>query len=243
MKCILEAIDIILKKGNREILNIGQFALQEGEILAVVGPNGAGKSTLLQVLALLQQPTKGVVLFRQNIVNKKNALGFRRRMAVVFQESLLLNTTVFNNVAQGLRLRGFCRNEIPSRVNLWLDRLGVSHLAHRMPRFLSGGEAQRVNIARAMALNPEVLFLDEPFTALDYPTRVSILKEMGVILKESGTTTFFVTHDYTEIPYLTDNAIVMGEGQIGQRGKASKLFRDGFENIFRLSKRIEVGMV
>jgi len=94
-----------------------------------------------------------------------------------------------------------------------------------------------------MVLNPEVLFLDEPFTALDYPTRALLLKEMGSILKESRTTTFFVTHDYTEIPYLTDNAIVMGKGQICQRGKASKLFRDGFENIFSLSKRIKVGMV
>ncbi|MFZ5634191.1 MAG: energy-coupling factor ABC transporter ATP-binding protein [Bacillota bacterium] len=237
MEFILEARDIILKKGNREILNVGQFALQEGEILAFVGPNGAGKSTLLQVLALLQQPTNGVVLFRGNTVNKKNALGFRRRMAVVFQESLLLNTTVFNNVAMGLKLRGFNRNEIPSRVNLWLDRLGVSHLAHRMPRFLSGGEAQRVNIARAMVLIPEVLFLDEPFTSLDYPTRTSLLKEMGSILKESKTTTLFVTHDYTEIPYLTDNAIVMGGGKIHHRGKASKLFKNGFENIFSNLKK------
>ncbi len=232
MGCMLEARDLILKKGNKEILNVKQFALQEGEILACVGPNGAGKSTLLQVLALLQQPTGGAVLFRGVTVNRKNTLGFRRRMAVVFQESLLLNTTVFNNVAQGLRLRGFSRDEIPSRVNLWLDRLGVSRMAQRMPGFLSGGEAQRVNIARAMVLDPEVLFLDEPFTSLDYPTRISLLKEMGAILKESRTTTLFVTHDYTEIPYLTDEAIVMGGGKICRRGKARDLFRDGFEYAF-----------
>ena len=229
MECLLEARDIVLKKGNREILSVGQFGLQEGEVLAVVGPNGAGKSTLLQVLALLQQPADGAGLFRGDTVNKKNALGFRRRMAVVFQESLLLNTTVFNNVAQGLKLRGHSRDEIPSGVNLWLDRLGVSHLAHRLPRFLSGGEAQRVNIARAMVLKPEVLFLDEPFTALDHSTKASLLKDMGSILKESNTTAIFVTHDYREIPYLTDNVIVMGEGQIRQRGKVSTLFGNGFE--------------
>ncbi|MFZ5650306.1 MAG: energy-coupling factor ABC transporter ATP-binding protein [Bacillota bacterium] len=233
MGCILEAKDITLKKGNREILNVGQFALQEGEILSFVGPNGAGKSTLLQVLALLQQPTNGVVLFRGQTVTKKNALGFRRRMAVVFQESLLLNTTVFNNVAQGLLFRGITGSEIRPRVNFWLDRLGVSRLAQRMPGFLSGGEAQRVNIARAMVLNPEVLFLDEPFTSLDYPTRTLLLKDMGNILRESGTTTLFVTHDYTEIPYLTDNAIVMREGMIRHRGEISTLFKDGFENVFK----------
>jgi len=233
MGCILEAKDITLKKGNREILNVGQFALQEGEILSFVGPNGAGKSTLLQVLALLQQPTNGVVLFRGQTVTKKNDLGFRRRMAVVFQESLLLNTTVFNNVAQGLLFRGITGSEIRPRVNFWLDRLGVSRLAQRMPGFLSGGEAQRVNIARAMVLNPEVLFLDEPFTSLDYPTRTLLLKDMGNILRESGTTTLFVTHDYTEIPYLTDNAIVMREGMIRHRGEISTLFKDGFENVFK----------
>lgn len=232
MEFVLEAREIILKKGNREILNVSRFALKEGEIIAIVGPNGAGKSTLLQVLALLQHPTRGSVLFRGNTVNRKNVLGFRRRMAVVFQEPLLLNTTVFNNVAVGLKLRGVNRNEIPGRVNLWLGRLGVSHLAHRMPGYLSGGEAQRVSIARAMALNPEVLFLDEPFTSLDYPTRTSLLKEMGGILKESKTTTLFVTHDYTEIHYLTDNAVVLEDGRISYRGRVSELLKDGFENIF-----------
>ena len=151
---------------------------------------------------------------------------------MVFQEALLLNTTVFNNVAQGLRLRGFNREEIPQRVNMWLERLGVSRLSRRMPSFLSGGEAQRVNIARAMVLDPDVLFLDEPFTALDFPTRISLLKEMSAILKVSGTTVFFVTHDYNEIPYLTDNTVVMAGGSIRYRGSASELFADGFEKVF-----------
>ncbi|MCL6478426.1 MAG: ATP-binding cassette domain-containing protein [Peptococcaceae bacterium] len=234
MQYVIEAKNISLRKGNREILDVEHFALQAGEVLAVVGPNGAGKSTLLQVLALLQRPDRGEVLFGGNAVNRTNAIQYRRRMAVVFQEPLLLNTTVFNNVAQGLKLRGFDQNEIRARVDRWLERLGVSHLARRMPRFLSGGEAQRVNIARAMVLDPEVLFLDEPFSALDYPTRISLLKEMGGILKESRATTLFVTHDYTEIPYLTDTAIVMGGGRIQHRGQVSLLFKNGFESVFSL---------
>ncbi|MHB8156032.1 MAG: ABC transporter ATP-binding protein [Desulfocucumaceae bacterium] len=229
---IIEARNITLKKGKNEILNVGQFALREGETAAVVGPNGAGKSTLMQVLALLQRPDTGEVLFKGSVVTKGNALGYRRRMAVVFQEPLLLKTSVFNNVAQGLRLRGVKGSGISSKVNIWLERLGVAHLASRMPGFLSGGEAQRVNIARAMALEPEVLFLDEPFSSLDYPTRISLLREMGNILKESGTATLFVTHDYNEISYLTDHAIVMGGGRIIRRGKAAELFSEGFEKVF-----------
>ena len=232
MQFILEARDIKIKKSGREILSVDHFGLREGEIVAVIGPNGAGKSTLLQVLALLLQPAAGQVLFRGSAVGKNNALGYRRRMAVVFQEALLLNTTVFNNVAQGLKLRGADRKEISTRVGLWLERLGVSHLAGRMPSFLSGGEAQRVNIARAMALDPEVLFLDEPFTSLDYPTRISLLKEMGGILKESRTTVFFVTHDYNEIPHFTDDTVVMAGGGVRHRGSATQLFADGFEKVF-----------
>ncbi|MCL4441146.1 MAG: ATP-binding cassette domain-containing protein [Firmicutes bacterium] len=232
MQFILEARDIIIKKGGREILGVDHFSLREGEIIAVIGPNGAGKSTLLQVLALLQRPASGQVLFRGSAVSKNNILGYRRKMAVVFQEALLLNTTVFNNVAQGLKLRGSGRKEIYSRVGLWLERLGVSHLAGRMPSFLSGGEAQRVNIARAMALDPEVLFLDEPFTAPAITTRISLLKEMGSILKDSRTTVFFVTHDYNEIPYLTDDTVVMAGGGVRRRGSAAQLFAGGFEKVF-----------
>ncbi|HBV95505.1 MAG: ABC transporter [Peptococcaceae bacterium BICA1-7] len=233
MRLILEAKNINIKKRGREILSVEHFGLREGEIVAVIGPNGAGKSTLLQVLALLQQPATGQVLFHGQVAGKNNALEYRRRMAVVFQEALLLNTTVFNNVAQGLKLRGADKKLISGRVGLWLERLGVSHLAGRMPSFLSGGEAQRVNIARAMALEPEVLFLDEPFTALDYPTRISLLKEMGGILKESRTTVFFVTHDYNEIPYLTDDTVVMAGGGVRHRGSASQLFAGGFEEVFK----------
>lgn len=232
MGSILEGKNISLKKGGKEILYVEHFAIHKGEIIAVVGPNGAGKSTFLQVLALLQQPTTGEVLFNGIVVNKANSLTYRRRMAVVFQEPLLLNTTVFNNVSQGLKLRGYNKKEIPAKVDIWLEKLGIAHLAQRMPRFLSGGEAQRVNIARAMVLDPEVLFLDEPFTALDFPTRTSLLKEIGNILKETRATAFFVTHDYTEIPYITNTAIVMGEGKIRKRGDVSSLFKNGIEDLF-----------
>ncbi|GBF32894.1 ABC-type tungstate transport system [Desulfocucumis palustris] len=223
---VLSAEKLTLVKNKRKILDIPSFILREGEILALIGPNGAGKSSLLQILSLLQEPTTGDVRFRGEIVHRGNALAFRRRMAVVFQEALLLNTTVFNNVAQGLQLRNVPRSEIPERVNHWLEKLGVAHLSRRMPRFLSGGEAQRVSLARALVLEPEVLFLDEPFSALDSPTRTALLRGIGKLLNDSGITTVFVTHDFSEVDYLTGQAALIKQGCVQHRGAWDKLKSD-----------------
>jgi tungstate transport system ATP-binding protein len=220
---VLNANNITLVKHNKQILNIPSFSLQRGEVVTLLGPNGAGKSSLLQILAMLQEPTTGTVKFRGETAHRGNVLSFRRRMAVVFQEALLLNTTVFNNVAQGLKIRKVDRDAIYGRVNHWLEKMGVAHLSQRMPRFLSGGEAQRVSLARAFALEPEVLFLDEPFSALDYSTRITLLLEIGKLLKEAGITTVFVTHDYSEIEYLTREVALLQQGSIIFRGRWDQL--------------------
>ncbi|MFZ5647075.1 MAG: ATP-binding cassette domain-containing protein [Bacillota bacterium] len=227
MSLVIEALDVKLIRGKKEILSVNGLELHKGEFLSVVGPNGAGKSTLLLVLALLVPPSSGQIRFMGEVVTGKNSLSFRRRMAVVFQEPLLLNTTVFNNVAQGLKFRGVPRKEASRRVVYWLDRLGIAHLSDRGARNLSGGEAKRVSLARALALQPEVLFLDEPFTALDFPTRSELVNDLGDIIRESGITTFFVTHDYFEIPgitWLRGNTAVVSEGSIVYRGRTKDFF-------------------
>lgn len=215
---MLAVKDVVLVRGKKTILKVNDFRLQQGERLAVIGPNGAGKSTLLKVLALLEKPTAGSVFFRDERVARGNTLSFRRRMAVVFQEPLLLNTTVYNNVAQGLKFRGVDRDEIQRRVSHWLERLGITELRNRTPLHLSGGEAQRVNLARAFVLEPEVIFLDEPFTALDFPTRVDLLEKLGELLTNTATTALFVTHDFMEIPHITDNVAVIDSGTVVYRG-------------------------
>lgn len=219
--------DLLLARGGQTILRVKEFRLAEGERLAVIGPNGAGKSTLLKVLALLERPTTGAVFFRGVKVTAKNALAFRRRMAVVFQEPLLLNTTVFNNVAQGLKFRGIDGAELQRRVDYWLERLSITGLRSRTPLHLSGGEAQRVNLARAFVLEPEIIFLDEPFSALDFPTRFNLLEELGELLVKTGTAAVFVTHDFTEIPFLTDNVAVMDRGEVVCRGKLWEVKESG----------------
>ena len=221
---IVEANKIKLAKGEKTILDVEQFRLDDGEVMALIGPNGAGKSTLLQVLALLQRPDSGELYMHGERVTPKKELSLRRRMAVVFQEALLLDTTVYHNVASGLLLRGHRKNEIDARVRPWLERLGIDSLAQRPARFLSGGESQRVSLARALVLDPEVLFLDEPFSALDYPTRKALTAELGGILQATRISTVLVTHDHTELPLLADRVTVLQEGQVVQCCTAQEVF-------------------
>lgn len=211
-------------RAKKRILDVEQFNLRYGEVMALIGPNGAGKSTLLQVLALLQKPDSGELLLHGEQVTKNNNLSLRRRMAVVFQEPLLLDTTVYNNVASGLLIRGHKREEAGHRIKKWLDYLGIGRLAQRHTRFLSGGESQRVSLARALAMEPELLFLDEPFSSLDFPTRRSLIRDLSGILKSTAISTLLVTHDYTEIPLLAQSIAVMQEGRIVQHGNTGEVF-------------------
>jgi tungstate transport system ATP-binding protein len=222
---MLEARNLRLAISGREILNIDHFMLGKGEVIALIGPNGSGKSSLLKALALVEPPTDGAVYFNgDQVYPNGDILGIRRRMALVFQEALLFDTSVYRNVMIALRIRGVTGKVASERAQKWLDRFGILHLARRAARKLSGGEAQRANLARAFALEPEVLFLDEPFSALDYPTRNLLLDEMGQLLKDMNMTTLFVTHDYTEIPYLASHVNVMFQGKIKKTGTVNEIF-------------------
>lgn len=223
-RAILQATDLHLELGGRGIFQVEELTIHKGEVLALVGPNGAGKSSLLLTLALLQAPTSGSIRIDGEAAHNGNTLRLRRRMAVVFQEPLLLDLTVRQNILTALHIRGVSRQESAERINRWLDRFGIAHLAHRPARALSGGEAQRTSLARAFALEPEVLLLDEPFAALDYPTRKSLLNDLGQLLADMSMTTLFVTHDFSEIPYLAQRVAVLHEGRILQDGSLEEVF-------------------
>ena len=205
------------------MLTVEALDLLSGEVLAVLGPNGAGKSTLLSVMALLERPDRGEVLFEGQPV-AGDALAYRRRMAVVFQEALLLDASVRENAATGLRLRSVGRAERERRVARWLARFGINHLASRSARRLSGGEAHRVALARAFALEPEVLLLDEPFSGLDQPTREALLDELAGVLSETGVSTLLVTHERQEALRLGDRLAVIIDGRIRQVGPVAEVF-------------------
>jgi tungstate transport system ATP-binding protein len=212
-----------VERGGTPILAVEQLDVFPGEVLAVVGPNGAGKSTLIHVLALLERPSSGDVLFDGEPV-RNGLLSYRRRMAVVFQEPLLLDATVESNVGSGLVLRGVSHAERASRVQRWLERFGIESLARRSARTLSGGEAQRVSLARALTLEPEVLLLDEPFAALDEPTRHALIDDLDRALTDTDTAAVFVTHDRSEALRLGDRLAVLIGGRVRQTGAPSQVF-------------------
>jgi tungstate transport system ATP-binding protein len=226
MKPMLVAENLRLNLSGREIFNIEHLTLDKGEVVALIGPNGAGKTSLLLTLALLQTPTEGTLLLDGQAAQNGNLLALRRRIALVFQEALLLDTTVRRNIMVALRIRGVSRHEASHRTEKWLKQFGIAHLAHRQARQLSGGEAQRTSLARAFAVEPEVLLLDEPFASLDYPTRKALLNELGELLKDMNMTTLFVTHDYTEIPCLARKVLVLHEGRILKSGTVHEIFGD-----------------
>lgn len=220
---LLAAEGLGVQRGSRWVLDAPELQVFEGEVLAVLGPNGAGKSTLLRCLALLERPTRGTIRFRDKEVRWPEAVAHRRRAAMLFQEPLLFDTTVFENVASGLRFRGIRGRDLDHRVRQWLDRVGIGALSHRSARTLSGGEARRVSLARALVLEPEVLFLDEPFTGLDAPGRASFARELALVLERRRTTTVLVTHDRAEARALADRVAVLLDGRIVELGAADRV--------------------
>jgi len=225
MKSLVEIRNLLVLRGNHPALRLDHLEILEGEVLAIVGPNGAGKSTLLLTLARLLKPKHGNILFAGQPTSTESDTTYRRRIALVMQDPLLFDTSVFENVASGLKFRGVPRDEIKRKVPLWLERLGVGHLSKRRAGQLSGGEAQRVSLARALVLEPKLLLLDEPFSALDPPTRAGILDDLDPLLTETSTTTVFVTHDLQEATQLSGRMAVVIGNQLRQVGRAEELFK------------------
>lgn len=216
---ILSVENLKVKLGGVSILDIPSFCIREKEFVSLIGPNGSGKSTLLLVLNCLVRPVAGRITYRQDDISSRDAaFDYRRKVSMVFQEPLLFDTTVYNNVASGLKIRGMGKDETRERVMRYLKWFNIEHLAPRSARKLSGGEAQRTSLARAFAIEPDIIFLDEPFSALDPPTRNALTDDLASILRETGITALMVTHDQTEALRMSDRIIVMYNGSIVQQG-------------------------
>jgi tungstate transport system ATP-binding protein len=217
----LDAVVVRVNAGS--LLDVDHLAVGPGETLALIGPNGAGKTTLLHVAALLRKPDVGTVTILGQTATTHNAATLRRALSVVFQAPLLFDTRVLANAAAGLRFHGRPRIEAETRARTWLERFGVAHLTNRRARTLSSGEAARVALARAFATEPAMLLLDEPFSALDGPTRISVLPALRQRLHETGTAAVLVTHDREEAFAFADRIAVMEAGRIVACGDAPSL--------------------
>jgi tungstate transport system ATP-binding protein len=220
--CIISVENVKVELGGMSVLDIPSFCLHEKEFVSLIGPNGSGKSTLLLVINCLLKPVAGRIVFRgEELATREAIFRYRRRISMVFQEPLLFDTTVYKNVASGLTIRGMKRDDIRDRVMRYLKWFNIEHLANRSARKLSGGESQRTSLARAFAMEPEVIFLDEPFSALDPPTRHSITDDLEKIVNQTGITTVMVTHDQSEALKMSDRIVVMYGGKIVQTGTPS----------------------
>ena len=223
MTNIIEIKDLLVQRNGRDVLKVDQLEIQKGETLAVVGPNGAGKSTLLLALARLLPATKGHIRLQGRNQHEWSDLEYRRRIAFVFQDPLLMDMSVGDNIALGLKFRGAHKDEIAEKVDRWSTAMGVEKLLKRRAGQLSGGEAQRVSLARAFVLDPELLLMDEPFSAVDPQTREKLLEDLSRVLAESHRTTIFVTHNLKEAGQFGDRVAVIVNNQLKQVDKPEKI--------------------
>jgi tungstate transport system ATP-binding protein len=221
---LLRVQNLRVERSGQLVLQVDSLSIEEGQRMVVVGPNGSGKSTFLLTLARLLRPSAGQVLWQGQDWWYIPALAYRRKIGLVLQDALLLDTSVYENVALGLRFRHMPEGQIRRRVELWLERLGVTALRDRPANRLSGGEAQRVSLARALALEPQLLLLDEPFGALDAPTRLRLQEDFQSLMQEMALTMVMVTHDLNEALLLGQRMVVVMAGRIVQVGAATEVF-------------------
>jgi len=223
MSGLISIHDLLIQRNKRDALKIKSLEIERGETLAIVGPNGAGKSTLLLALAHLIKPARGQIIFNGSPISQMNDLEYRRKISFVFQDPLLMDMTVEQNIALGLKFRGTDRDEIHARVNKWSKAMGVESLLGRRAGQLSGGEAQRVSLARAFVLDPELLLMDEPFSAVDPPTRAQLLKDLSTLLSQDHRTTIFVTHNLKEAAQVGNRVAVIVNGELKQIGTPKEI--------------------
>ncbi len=225
MTSIAELENLTLLFGKRVVLDDITLQIEEGQILGLLGPNGSGKTTLLKVLAFLLRPTKGKIIFQREEVGNKNLERLRLQSALVHQRTLLFSTSVFNNVAYGLRMRKIPKVMIEQQVKDALKLVKLEGFENRSAKKLSGGEQQRLALARALVLKTKLLLLDEPTANLD-PKNASIIEDIIVAAnRELKTTIVMATHNMLAAKTLPNRIALIDNGHITEVESAENIFR------------------
>ena len=208
----------------KSVLQDCSFSFDKNEIYILMGPNGSGKSTFLRICALLEEPDRGEVnFFSGNDIVKKD-IELKRKITLVLPKIGVFNATVFKNAAYGLKIRGLKKKEIEEKANMALEFVGLTHKKNQNALTLSSGETQRLGIARAIVIEPEVLSLDEPTASLD-PYSTTIIEETITKIKKHGSLTIIiVTHNIFQAKRLADHVLFMYEGGIVDHGPNREFF-------------------
>ncbi len=224
MTLLAELNNVSLNYGNKVALENIDLEIQEGEVLALLGPNGSGKTTILKLLAFLLKPSVGKIKFQGAEVTAKNAERMRQQSAMVFQKTLLFNTSVFNNVSYGLRMRKITQEKIDSEVSEALEIVKLRGFERRSAKKLSGGEQQRVALARAMVLKTRLLLLDEPTANLD-PKNTAIIEDVILTAnKDMGTTIVMATHNMFQARAVPQRVALIKQGRLTEIGTTAEMF-------------------
>jgi molybdopterin-binding protein len=241
MKSVYRLRKIGFSYNGYPVLDIADLEIGNATLTAVVGPNGSGKTTLLNILAFLDFPEQGDIRFFDQAVDRGNYRDFRRRIGFVQQKPYLFRTTVTGNIEMGLKIRKTGKAESRRRVDEMLHRFNLSGFERRLPNELSGGEAQKVAIARTLVLEPEVLILDEPFNHLDSSFRADLENLIRSIVKDGAVTLIFTTHDQLHAQVMADRILSLMDGRLTPL-PAINLFRGVLrEDVFETGKiRISV---
>lgn len=228
MTYIVETSHLGKKYGTTKALEDVSLAVDSGDFFAVIGPSGSGKSTLLRLVGLIEPPSSGTILFKGNdteSVSKDERLRYNREIGMVFQDSVLFNATVYENVAYPLKIRKRSRSEMERQIEDTLNAVGLAGFEGRHASELSGGEAQRVSLAQALVYDPALLLLDEPTANLDPRNAAVIENVVSRVNHERGITTIIATHNIQQVQFLASEGAILYEGKLIERGRISELFR------------------
>lgn len=222
-EALLEVRDLSAAWGRLPVLRDLSFDLRPGELFVLLGPNGSGKTTLLRCLAGLERPSAGTV--RLGGVDITNSPPHERGVVLMFQDPALFpNRTVYENIAYAPLLKHRPMGEVEEEVGRLIDLLHLSGFEERRPDQLSGGELQRVALARTLAARPRLVLLDEPFASIDVELKAELRSEFRQVLRESGTSAIHVTHDREEGLFLGDRVGLLFEGRLRPPGPPSEVF-------------------
>ncbi len=219
-----ELKNVVKVYGNKTVLDGINLQVHEGEILALLGPNGSGKTTLLKILAFIEAPTKGAVIFQGRMVNFRRSERNRLQSTLVFQRTTMFDASVYDNVTYGLKMRKTPKNLWPEKVKSILRLVKLDGFERRPARKLSGGEQQRVALARALVMKTSLLLLDEPTANLD-PKNVSIVEEViSAANRELKTTIVMATHNMFQAKNLPTRVALIDNGRISEVGPPAEIF-------------------